>query len=179
MKLSEIQDAGIEVFDAELDKVLTFPTTWKKTFKIIEKSLDDFCDDAKKTFILNKIINIIGLLVSYGGTEENIVLETAQLYILINESDAGFENLTQTYSKHIIESVRCLCQKELSQIKEQVFENKNYRYLSKIKVAEYLFELVSNDKSHLFEIDEIIKNYKGRCNKKLMNMLIEARGSLN
>lgn len=180
MDLNELQDAGINVFDAVAGNDFPFLKTWKKTFKVIEQSLKDFGDEEKKDQILGKITNIINLLVRFGDTEEDLVLETAQLYIFVKEAGLDVEILRQSYSKFVIDGVCCLCQTELENIKKQVFENENYKYLGKIKIAEYLVELVSNaSKGKLIEVDEIIKLYKNKSNKKLMNMLIEERKNQN
>jgi hypothetical protein len=61
---------------------------------------------------------------------------------------------------------------------KEVFDNKEFRYLGKIKIAEYLVDLVLNDsvsKEYLDEIDDVIKVYGNRVHRKLMKMLIEER----
>ena len=141
MNIKEIQNAGIELFDAESENDFSSPKNWKKTFKTIELSLKDFGDDSNSAQILSKITNMINVLVRYGLVSEDIVLETAQLYVFIKEAGLDIEVLKQSYSEFVIEGVSCLCMQNLNDIKTHVFENEKYRYLGKIKIAEYIVEL--------------------------------------
>ncbi len=179
MNIDELQDAGVEFFDVSENELFPFSTTWKKTFEAIEKSLKELNNEQEKERILQKVSNIVNVLVRYGTTYEDIVLEIAELYIFAREAKIAPDFFEKSYGKGIVESVICLNNAlDTEEKRKAVFENEKHRYLGKIKIADYLVELVENksiSKEYKKEIDEVIKHYENRSHKALMRMLIAER----
>lgn len=179
MNIDELQIAGVEIFDVSENELFPFSKTWKKTFEAIEKSLKELNNESEKERILQKVSNIVNVLVRYGTTYEDIVLETAELYVFASEAKIDPKFFERAYGKGMVESVVSL-NKELDtdeKLKE-VFENQKHKYLGKIKIANYLVEMAQNEsisKEYIAEIDAVIKNYKERSHKGLMKMLIVER----
>lgn len=179
MNIDELQDAGVEIFDVSVNELFPFSKTWKKTFEAIEKSLKELNDEVEKERILQKVSNIVNILVRYGTTYEDIVLEIAQLYVFAREAKIDPKFFEKAYGNSVFESVVCLNNVlDTEEKRKSVFENQKHRYLGKIKIADYLVELAdktSISKEYKLEIDEVIKNYKERSHKALMRMLIAER----
>ena len=183
MNISEFQDAGGVVFDVSQNELFPFSKTWKKTFETIEKSLKLLDDEQEKERILQKIVSVVNVLVRYGTTYEDVVLETAELYIFARETGIDESFFKQSYGKEMVESIVCLNKALDSEEKRKaVFENQKHRYLGKIKIADYIVELTqtgSISKEYLSEIDEVIESYNQNSHKALMKMLIEERKKIN
>ena len=69
---------------------------------------------------------------------------------------------------------------------DEIFLNKSYAYLNKIKLVEYIYMLKNiknedlvNKMKVLAKVDNVIKNYKTKTHKKLMNILIETRNKID
>ena len=179
MNLDELQNAGVKIFDVSENELFPFSKTWKKTFEAIEQSLKVINNEQEKERILQKVSNIVNILVRYGTTYEDLILETAQLYVFSREAGLDPKTFEKAYGKSIVESVICLNNSLDSEEKRKaVFENEKHRYLGKIKIADYLVELAerpSISAEYKLEIDEVIKNYENRSHKGLMKMLITER----
>lgn len=180
MKVNDITGEIVDVFDISGGGDFPFSNTWKKTYEAIEQSLNEFGDEKEKNRILDKVAKMVNILVRNGNTYEDIVLETAQLYIFSKESEIDADIFEKTYGKYVVQGVKCLNQKlNSNEALENVFKNQEMRYLSKIKLSEYLIELSSRgsvSKELLEEIDEVIKIYNQSTHKGLMKLLIEQRG---
>ncbi len=179
MNIEKLQDAGVEFFEISENELFPFSKTWKKTFEAIEKSLTEINNETEKERILQKVSNIVNVLVRYGTTYEDLVLETAQLYIFAKEAKIDANVFEKVYGKGMVESIFSLNNTLETEAKQQdVFENQKHKYLGKIKIAEYIGELITREnisKELLEEIDMVIKNYKERSHKGLMKMLIVER----
>ena len=179
MNIEELQSTSVKFFDISENELFPFSKTWKKTFEAIEESLKELNDEIEKERILQKVLNIVNFLVRYGTTYEDIVLETAELYIFSREAKIDPIFFEKSYGESIVDSVICLNNDlNTEEKRKNVFENPNHRYLGKIKIADYLVELTQNEslsKEYIQEIDEVIKNYKERSHKALMKMLIAER----
>ena len=182
MNISEFQDAGV-VFDVSQNELFPFSKTWKKTFESIEKSLKELNDEQEKERILQKVASVVNILVRYGTTYEDVVLETAELYIFARETGIDVNVFKHSYGNEMIESIVCLNKALDSEEKRKaVFENLKHRYLGKIKIADYIVELTQNkslSKEYLLEVDEVIESYNQNSHKTLMKMLIEERKNYN
>ena len=183
MNISEFQDAGGAVFDTSVNGLFPFSRTWKRTFETIEKALKELNNEQEKERVLQKVASIVNVLVRYGSTYEDVVLETAELYIFARETGIDATFFEQAYGKGMVESVVCLNNSLDSESKRKaVFENKEHRYLGKIKIADYIAELIQNNeppKKYLLEIDKVIETYSQNSHKALMKMLIEERRKFN
>ena len=179
MNLDELQNAGVEIFDVSENELFPFSKTWKKTFEAIEKSLQEINNEAEKERIMQKVSNIVNVLVRYGTTYEDIVLEIAELYVFARETRIDPKFFEKPYGKGVVEAVICLNNAlDTEEKRKAVFENQQHRYLGKIKIADYLVELAerpSISAEYKLEIDEVIKNYENRSHKGLMKMLITER----
>ena len=178
MKINDISGEVVDVFDITGED-LQFSGSWKKTYEAIELSLADFEDELEKERILNKIAGIINVLVRFGRTYENIVVETAELFVFSKEAGLDSNIFEKTYGKYISDGVACLNQSlDSDEKRKSIFENQDLKYLAKIKIAEYIVDLLANSsvsKELLLEIDDVIKNYNQSAYGGLMNMLIEER----
>lgn len=183
MNISEFQDAGGAVFDVSQNELFPFSKTWKKTFETIEKSLKVINNEQEKERILQKVASVVNVLVRYGTTYEDVVLETAELYVFARETGLDASFFKQSYGKEMVESIDCLNNSLDSEEKRKaVFENPKQRYLGKIKIADYIVELTQNkvhSKQYLLEIDKVIDVYNQNSHKALMKMLIEERKKIN
>ena len=176
MEQMQINGEVVDAFDITNNEDFPFADTWKKTYSAIEQSLGEFGDLTEKEKILEKVAGIVNVLVRYGSTYEDIVLETAQVYIFCKESQLNPNDFANVFGKYVILGANCLNQKLDSEEKmKQVFENAEMRYLGKIKIAEYILDLIFNgeDKEKLlFEIDTVLNKYKDRSHKGLIKILI-------
>ena len=179
MNFSDLENNGINIIDVSSDSEETLISGWKNTLKIIELTLSDAEDVSEKDRILKKLTNVINVLVRYGETYEDSVLETALLYVFAKEAKINIDDINENHSEFVVEGVSCLVNASGRNAHKEIFENQGYKYLGKIKIAECLVDLASKivDKKYLAEIDDIIKNYKDRSHNKLMKMLIESRNS--
>ena len=179
MNIDELQEVGVDVFDISENELFPFSKTWKKTFEAIEKSLKELNNEPEKERILQKVSNIVNVLVRFGTTYEDIVLEIAELYVFSREANIDPKFFEKAYGKGVVESVICLNNAlDTDEKRKAVFENEKHRYLGKIKIADYLVEIADNpkiSKEYKLEIDEVIKHYKERSHKALMRMLIAER----
>ena len=179
MELENILTDEVDVFDVSENEDFPFAKTWKKTYEAIEGALNDFGKSDEKERILNKVSHIVNVLVRFGTTYEDLVLETAEVYVFSKEANLNAEDFEKTFGRYVVDGIKALNQPLNSHAKmKEVFDNKEFRYLGKIKIAEYLVDLVLNDsvsKEYLDEIDDVIKVYGNRVHRKLMKMLIEER----
>lgn len=182
MKINNSADEIVDVFDISSGEDFPFSNTWKKTYEAIEKSLKEFGDEKEENRILEKVAKIVNILVRNGNTYEDIVLETAELYIFSKESKIDPSIFEKSYGKYVVAGVNCLNQTLNSDKNlESIFKNQDMRYLSKIKLAEYLIALSSSEnvsKELLDEVDMVIETYNGFTHKRLMNLLIEQRDKI-
>lgn len=179
MELDNILTEEVDVFDVSENENFPFAKTWKKTYEAIEWSLNGFGEPDEKERILRKVSHIVNVLVRFGTTYEDLVLETAEVYVFSKEANLNAEDFEKSYGKYVVEGIKALNQPLSTKAKmKEVFENKEYKYLGKIKIAEYLVDLVLNESisnEYLKEIDDVIKVYENRVHKNLMKMLKEER----
>lgn len=180
MELMQINDELVDAFDITNNEDFPFSNTWKKTYNAIEKSLQEFGDLTERERILKKVAGMVNVLVRHGTTYEDIVLETAQVYIFSKETNLDALQFENAFGRYVVEGAKVLNQELNTDDKvAQVFENKEMRYLGKIKIAEYIVELVLNSdvsKRLLSEIDTVINKYEKNTHKGLMKILVAERG---
>ena len=176
MEQMQINDEVVDAFDITNNEDFPFADTWKKTYDAIERSLQEDTDLRDKERILEKIAGLVNVLVRYGTTYEDIVLETAQVYVFSKEAGVDASNFERIFGKYVIEGAKCLNQKLDTEEKiKSVFENAEMKYLGKIKIAEYIIDLVLNGKDSkdlLIEIDAVLNKYKDKSHKGLIKLLI-------
>ena len=154
---------------------------WKRTYRTIEATLKDIDEPETNEIILNKIASMINVLVRYGDATEDLVLEIAQLYIFSKEANIEPETFETSFGHKVVEAIKLLNQNLTSKAsQESVFENRDFVFLYKVKLAEYISDLImANYTDELIEeIDLIIKNFEGKTQKGLMKKLIEERAKV-
>lgn len=176
------QEEILGQIDAEIDvsvsEELPFSKNWNQTYRAIEMTIAETYPAAKKEKILQKVANIINVLARYGTTYEDIVLDTAQLLIFVKETKLDVGELESAYGKVIVEAVKLLNQElDTAEKLKSVFENHQFAFIGKIKLAEYLVELAELDEKKIpenlkKEVLSVIKKYKERSHKGLMKLLI-------
>lgn len=150
----------------------------QESFEHIEKIISKNKKDNLKYDILKNMSSVIGDLVYKGSVYERLVLDTAQLYILKKISNIEINNLKEDFGEYAIMGAEILSDFSSKDYLKNVFENKQFLYLSKIKIADYIFELKqfeSKEKmieSEVFKEVLFIKEKYGKFIKKeLMNEL--------
>ena len=154
---------------------------WKRTFRTIEATLKDICEPEVCEKILDKMASAVSALATYGDTNEDLVLEIAQLYIFSKEANVDAETFENAFGTKVVQAINLLNQDLDSNDKlNLIFENHEFAFLNKIKLAEYIADLAINNYSEeeIDEIDLVIKNFEGRTQKGLMKKLVEERNKL-
>ena len=108
MKLDLSSGEVVDVFDIGSGGDFQFSSTWKKTYEAIEQSLQEFGDAEEKERILNKIASVINVLVRYGGTYEDIVVETAEMHIFAKETGLDLNVFKKSHGKYVVEGIKRL-----------------------------------------------------------------------
>ena len=172
------------LLDFDEDIVLPFTNEWKKTYSFVAKKIEEYGKDSKELLIkLNKTLNTI---IKNGEAYEDIVLKATMLYFLVKNTPENIEDLEKEFSPTVITNIKILLNDNNNKELDEIFLNKNYAYLNKIKLVEYIYmlkniknqELVHKVKV-LAKVDNVIKNYKTKTHKKLMNLLIETRNKID
>lgn len=154
-------------------ETLPFSKNWKKTFERIEQTLEGGVSEKIKQQLMQKIQRMIELLVRVGETYEDVVINTAQLYLFAKEMKLNVYDFENFYSKYVIEGANVLINGSL----KEVFENNEMLYLEKIKLAEYIVDLEERKTTSelLSEIDVVVKNYKSILNGELLEVLLKTK----
>ena len=134
MNIEELQSTSVKFFDISENELFPFSKTWKKTFEAIEESLKELNDEIEKERILQKVLNIVNFLVRYGTTYEDIVLETAELYIFSREAKIDPIFFEKSYGESIVDSVICL-NNDLVLTNESTFTVSSVGYISNITLT--------------------------------------------
>ena len=169
------------VIDIENNEDFSLIKNWRNTYNSIERSLSSVCDDEEYKKIMTKVANIVYVLTSVGRGYEDLVLETAQILEFSKETGLDINMFRSTHGDVVVEAVYLLSQKLDNQDKlDEVFLSHEFAFISKIKLAEYIVELMCLENKEkpawlIEEIDNVIKNYKNRAQQGLMNLLIELR----
>ena len=165
-------------FNEDSWKNLPNQTDWKQLYKSVKTFLNLKLSSEQSKEVVNKIDNVIDILVRYGDTYESLVLEIAVVYGVLTNTQFGLKDLNLNLSQYVEEGANALIlSKEKGDI-SSIFENKKMPYLNKIKLAEYIC-LLQNNKSTinrfraLAEAKQVIETFNGKTHKGLMNMLTE------
>ena len=172
------------LLDFDEDIVLPFTNEWKKTYSFVVRKIEEHEKDCKQ--LISKLNKMLNTIIKNGEAYEDIVLKVTMLYFLVKNTAENIEDLEKEYSSTIITNIKILLDDSSSKELDEIFLNKNYAYLNKIKLVEFIYmlkeinneELVNKVKI-LAKIDNVIKNYKTKTHKKLMKILIETRNKIN
>ena len=155
---------------------LPFAKEWKETFEQIQTVLSDSVTANQKERILTYVAKIVHTLVTKGDTYEDIVLQTAQIYVFAKETGFDISPLESYYPSYIIKGARALLSNDL----KSIFENQELLYLGKIKIADYLVQLseehAKTNRTLISEVKKVIKTYGEKTHKKLVKLLIKEVG---
>lgn len=163
---------------------LPFAGDIEASFDKIENLLKNERLENLKLAVLKNAAEVIELLTGFGNAYEELVLDTAQLYILAKLTKLNLDKAATYFDKYAIEGAKILANNTLLEEEyiKSVFENREYRYLAKIKIADYIFEIKENGKQRckqsgkLDEIKKIINLYGEKSQKDLMKYLKEIIG---
>lgn len=158
---------------------LPFVGNFEKSYLKIEKLLNEHNEEKNKLKVLKNIIEVINLLMDIGNGYEELLLDTAQLYILLKHTGLDVNNVNKYFDKYAIAGSKILSEKSFDREEyiNSIFENKEYMYLGKIKIADYIFELQEfgkknlKDNGKLDEIKMVISKYEEKSHKDLMTKL--------
>lgn len=182
MNIDDILDANIPIFEANENDSFSAINGWKITFETIKRTLIDVVDAGECERIVNKIYKVIDILVREASTYEDLVINIAQIYLFVKNTNLDSKMLEKVYGKKFIDAVNVLNNNLTGKAYlKAIFENKQYKFLGKIKLAELIEIITSNkqvSKETLSEIDEIIASYQDNANQKLMKILKELRSKI-
>ena len=170
------------LLDFDDDIVLPFTNEWKTVYNFVVKKIRE--NSANASALENDLNENIEIIIKDGEGYEDIVLKTAMLYFLVKNTNFDMQELEQNYSQSVINGVKLLHNDNNIKGLDDIFLNKQYAYLNKIKLAEYIVmlkqlnhQIVDKIKA-LAKVDNVIKNYKTKTHKKLMGLLIETRNNI-
>lgn len=179
MNIDNILDANIPILEANENDSFSAINGWKKTFETIKRTLVDVVDASECERIVNKIYKVINILVKEASTYEDLVINIAQIYLFVKNTNLDSKVLEKIYGKRFIDAVNVLNNNLTGSAHlKMIFESEQYKFLGKIKLAELIEIITSNEqvsKQTLLEIDEIIKIYQNNANQKLMKLLKQLR----
>ena len=172
------------LLDFDEDIVLPFTNEWKKTYSFVVEKIEEYEKDSKE--LLTKLNKTLNTIIKNGEAYEDIVLKATMLYFLVKNTPESIEELEKAFSPTVIKNVKILLNDNSSKELDEIFLNKSYAYLNKIKLVEYIYMLKNiknedlvNKMKVLAKVDNVIKNYKTKTHKKLMNILIETRNKID
>jgi len=127
----------------EEDIEIPFSGNIEASFLNVQKVLEENNQGKLKLEVLKSISSILNYLAEYGNVHENLVFETAQLYVLIKHSKLDLIKAEKYFAKFALEACADLIKKEkdIDEYITNIFENKKFTFISKIKIAELIYEL--------------------------------------
>lgn len=156
---------------------MPFAKTWRKTFECIEACFDaEKVNEETKDKVLTKIVKIVKILVEDGDTYEDIVINTAQLYIFAKEFNFSSDDISSLGGRFVAEGVKTLLTNDI----KAIFENKDMLYLGKIKIAELVVKFVDDSLSEFekTQIENILNFCEGKTHKGLFCKLKQLKNNI-
>lgn len=171
------------------DSWLSMPFTdkWLETYTFVKQHINTNYSKSKASKIIDEIKAVIYTLVHDGNTSEDMVLNTALLYLFVKHSEYNLDLLKDQYSNFVIDGVSFLLRTKnnVSNL-NYVFDNKEYTYLNKIKLSEIIVALkflktnVNLEKNNLLDYaSTIVDRYEGKTHRGLMKILKDTINSFN
>ena len=175
----DILNENITLDLTQEDDLLPFVGNIKDSFRIIERVLDENKLSSQKLDILKNITYVIDYLAEHGNVQEQLVFDTAQLYVFNKHTQADLNLTKDLFGKYAVEGAFVLSYQNENRTEylKRIFENNDFLYLGKIKLADYIFELnlanSLNKKNNdlINEIKYVIEKYEDRMQKGLLNEL--------
>ena len=152
---------------------------WKTILASAEEYINKNINKKLAETMLTEIKAVLYTLVHDGNAYEDVVIETALLYLLVKKAVLSFENLEGVYPDFITKAVAVLLDYKSPNYLKNIFKSVDYPYLNKIKLSELIVKIKnlseSGEKEKLIEkIDEakkIVKSFDGITHKGLMGDL--------
>lgn len=171
------------------DSWLSMPFTgnWKETYYFAKNYIKDNFNKKLSSAMVDNIRAVLYYLVHNGNAYEDLVLNTAILYLLVKKTGYDINLIQKNYDKFTYEGVKLLLDRENPDYLKNTFENDDFAYLNKIKLAEYIASLnkLTNSKD-VFEktrkkklIEHVIKTFDGKTHKGLMTLLKQTLKDFN
>lgn len=137
--------------------------------KVLSLLAENGENDKQKEIIENSSA-VFDMLSSIGNTYEGEVFEAALIYILLKYCNLPVERLKKEFNSYSINAALIIKNEKI----DDVFKNKEYPYISKIVIADLVFEIGKepNDETLQKLARNIITEYKQTTQKGLMKKLI-------
>ena len=159
----------------EYDNDLPFAGNLKDTFYKIEEIIDANRCEKNKLSVLKNIADVVDCLIDVGNVQERIVLDTAQLYVLIKHTGIDEEKIKSYFGNHVIDGAKLMLKNfnDIAINLRNIFENEKYLYLSKIKIADIIVELKAYQSYEEMEANIILEKFNHLSHKQLISKLSE------
>lgn len=176
----EFIDENIVVDFNDYDILLPFAGDLNRSFEKIEEIIDNNGFSGNKLLILRNIVEVVDYLAEQGNVQEQLVFDTAQLYIMLKYTAMEISKVQNYFGKYVVEGSKLMVEnfENFELYMKNIFENSEFLYLSKIKIADYIFELKqfkskSDMKKSVYysQAQEILKKYGDVLQKGLINEL--------
>ncbi|MBQ9792818.1 MAG: hypothetical protein IJW32_03665 [Clostridia bacterium] len=171
------------------DSWLSMPFTgnWKETYYFAKNNIKDNFNKKLASHIVDDIKAVLYHLVHDGNTYEDMVLNTAVLYLLVKKTGYDINLIQKKYDKFTYEGVKLLLDRENPDYLKNTFENDDFAYLNKIKLAEYIASLnkLTNSKDVVEKtrkkklVEYVVKTFEGKTHRGLMTLLKQTLKDFN
>lgn len=177
--MKNIEQNRVALFGDNSWLTLSFTKEWKNTYTFVEDYLNENLSKKLAEKIMSDIKAVIYVLVHDGNGCEDIVLKTALLYLFCKKTGSDIKRLADNFSRYVITGASILLDKNNPDYLETIFNNDEYTYLNKIKLAEYIAVIKSlKEKKDTETLNKkletakyIVKKYENQTHKGLMSLL--------
>lgn len=177
--MKNIEQNRVALFGDNSWLTLSFTKEWKNTYSFVEDYLNENLTKKLAEKIMEDIKAVIYVLVHDGNGCEDIVLKTALLYLFCKKTGNDISRLADNFSPYVINGASLLLDKNNSNYLDNIFDNEEFAYLNKIKLAEYISVIKSlKSKKDKEALDKkiatakyVIKKYENKTHKGLMAIL--------
>ena len=169
-----------------------FPKTrmWEEALKFSkEKHKGQLRDEGIPYY--EHIKGVIEILIKEAGTTEDEILTVAALHDVFEDTDCTYDELKDKFGQRVADCVKLLTRDEehgqtFEEYAKNIFENEDFKYARKIKLADRLHNLRSLPKTHnnekidrkVKETEDYILIYDKQSPKMLMDKVKEELNSL-
>lgn len=166
---------------------MPFAENWKETYDFAKKHIEDNFNKKLASHMVDDIKAVLYYLVHDGNAYEDMVLNTAVLYLLVKKTGYNINLIEKDYDKFTYEGIKLLLDRENPDYLKNIFENDDFAYLNKIKLAEYIATLnkLSNSEDVVEKtrkkklIEHVIKTFNGKTHRGLMALLKQTLKDFN
>ena len=166
---------------------MPFCDKWKETYNFAKKHITENFNKKLASHFVDDIKAVLYNLVYHGKTYEDMVLNTAVLYLLVKKTGYDIKKIEKDYDKYTYEGVKLLLDRDNPEYLNIVFINNDFAYLNKIKLAEYIASLdkLSNSDDIVEKtrkkklVEYVIKTFNGKTHRGLMELLKQTFKNFN